>query len=226
MKRHVAFFAIIIAGLVVSCKNDGGIEIPTEIIYPIEAPLYAVGSDSIASDLNVGIVTAWVNEHQLKTTGTIENGILRIGLTAVPDAWLMTADEAAAQDELPDDVKDFPKANTTITPKNTRMGGLTLRFIVDNDEYQILIQDAETSYAVVYANQNAIMAGKTENIKFEIEDSEVIMSYDVDIHFSPEWNILSEVSSVAYDDDTMTMSITERLVTKLPESARYYYWYW
>jgi hypothetical protein len=230
MKNGIVFFGLIIAALVVSCDTmtgGGGTETPTGIICTIEAPLYAFGSDSIDSDLNVGSVTARVNDHQLETTGTIENGILRIGLTAVPDSWLLGAKDALNMlPDIPDSVPDIPPAY--VTP-NTKVGNLELEF---NDEYDfphiIKIGDtasSETSYVYDYINQKGEMTGKMENLEYEILGIHVIASYDADAHFSKGWNIFAITSFMNMPDATTLIgSNTTRTVSELPETARWYYW--
>jgi hypothetical protein len=159
-------------------------------------------------------------QPRLNTSGKIENGVLSIGLTAVPNNWLTSLTSREYSSLIPANQKP------SVTP-NTKVGHLSLKFEQDGYKYEIIIKDTETSntsYYYNYVNKKALITGK-DNLQMEIEGTEFFYSYDIDMSFLQGWNISADTTEVTMmDPGSMTMTEFSRTPAELPETARWYYW--
>jgi hypothetical protein len=232
MKKLIALAAFA-AALGMSCDSGtNGKSSYDAIPFTIEALVHARswdGTVTVDTELNVDVVTAWVNDQRLDTVGVIEKGILRIGIPAVPAFYLKTAAELFAEtsaelgQELP-----LPGIETSIEPQDVKIGSFELRFVEDSDwpEWTSIIS-AETADGIqinyMYADKSARIRETADEVNISMPGlGSAIISADVVLDLAKGWNIVTGASEGDFSGDVMIMSTTMKTVDTFPEDAKWY----
>jgi hypothetical protein len=236
MKKLIALAALA-ATLGMSCDSGtNGKSSYNAIPFTIEAPVHARswdGTVTVDTELNVDVVTAWVNDQQLDTVGTIEKGILRIEIPAVSASYLKTAAElfAEASAELGQELP-IPGIETSIEPQDVKIGSFELRFVEqfaedpDWPEWTSIIS-AETADGTqimyMYADKSARIRETADKVNIPIPGlGSAIVSADIVLDLAKGWNIAVSASGVDSSGDVMIVSTTIKTVDELPKDAKWY----
>jgi hypothetical protein len=181
-------------------------------IYTIEAPV-CKADGAPDSTLNVAEVNAWVNERKLPISGTIKDGILHIGLPAIPASYLQG---------LSSGYTSYPGIQSELTPANVKWGVLKLSYADDMGIEHIAMPGTEhTTINLDYADRNATLTESVKDLPVKVGDMSMSISVDVALKLKTGWNIIEEEQKL--DMDSLSSSSKAKTIDQFPEAGIWYF---
>jgi hypothetical protein len=185
-------------------------------IYRIEAPV-CKADGTPDSALNVAEVNAWVNERKLPVSGTITDGVLRIGLPAIPTSYLQGASGYTA----------YPGMHSELTPATVKWGVLKLSYADAMGFEHIAMPgiDEHTTITLNYADRDATLTESAKDLPVKVEDMTLSITLsitlDVALNLKKGWNIIVEKQT--FDMDSLSASSTAKTTDQFPAAGTWYF---
>jgi hypothetical protein len=182
-------------------------------IYTIEAPV-CKANGTPDSTLNVAEVNAWVNERKLPVSGTIKDGILHIGLPAIPASYLQG---------LSSGYTSYPGIQSELTPANVKWGVLKLSYADDMGIEHVAMPgtDKHTTINLNYADRDATLTESAKKLPVKVGEMTMFVTLDVNLKLKKGWNVIVEEQSL--DMDSLSASVKAETTDKFPEAGTWYF---
>jgi hypothetical protein len=181
-------------------------------IYTIEAPV-CKADGTPDSTLNVAEVNAWINERKLPISGNIKDGILRIGLPAIPASYLQG---------LSSGYTSYPGIQSELTPANVKWGILKLSYVDDMGIEHIAMPGTEhTTINLDYADRDATLTESAKDLPVKASDKTISITVDTNLKLKRGWNVILEEQT--FDVDSLSSSSKAKTVEQFPEDGIWYF---